>query len=339
MNDDLWTQLRAPFPPEDIDQLPRQNKRAGTTVMLDYVGHAAVTARLLDVDPESLWLPVAYDEQGLPRIIRRGDALELWMNLTVGGLTRLGVGTVPVEFDKDGKELPADQDTVKELVSDGIRNCAMRFGVALDLWRKHGPVEAAPTAPTGPPCPHCGTPVQFFDEKMRGKRPVWSCPNFGCGGGGAKKEGGGNWPWGSYDPNCFKEKENPDDPVDILKQVGLIGPPALVPVSAGEMFGVPADLATLNITEEAARGELAASAVSPLFCAGTVRDIRNHVNHAITIAIALGLAEQGILDDLWQEWRGEDATRKLLFYSAAKAGEIHSFAKAVQGWLRGIMGV
>ncbi len=45
----------------------------------------------------------------------------LWIKLTVCGVTRPGVG--------DGK-------TAKELIGDAIRNAAMRFGVALDLWAK-----------------------------------------------------------------------------------------------------------------------------------------------------------------------------------------------------------
>ena len=38
--------LRKPFPKESIGKLPKGN------AMLDYVGHAAVTDRLLTVDPD-----------------------------------------------------------------------------------------------------------------------------------------------------------------------------------------------------------------------------------------------------------------------------------------------
>ncbi len=102
--------LRAPFPPEAIGQLPK----GGT--MLSYVGHAATTDRLLQVDPDWTWEPPTSDElQRLPG----GDGMRI--KLTVCGVTRFGWG--------DGKN-------IKEWISDAIRNAAMRFGVALDLWSK-----------------------------------------------------------------------------------------------------------------------------------------------------------------------------------------------------------
>ncbi len=86
--------------------------------MLDYVGHAAVTNRLLMVDPEWTWEPLALDADGLPAQDKAGN---LWIRLTILGVTRIGVG--------DGKNQ-------KERIGDAIRNAAMRFGVALDLWAK-----------------------------------------------------------------------------------------------------------------------------------------------------------------------------------------------------------
>lgn len=118
MSDDALAKLRAPFPPEQIGKLPR----AG--VKLDYVGHAAVTHRLLDVDPRWSWEPFALDEHGLPLVV--GGAL--WIRLTVCGMTRIGVGTVNTA-DPSG-------DDLKILIGDALRNAAMRFGVALDLWSK-----------------------------------------------------------------------------------------------------------------------------------------------------------------------------------------------------------
>lgn len=112
--------LRVPFPPEAIGSLPR----AGTK--LDYVGHAAVTDRLLAVDPAWTWEPVAFDQAGAPLVTERGRDSVLWIRLTVAGVTRLGVGIVKT----DSFELE------KQLISDAIRNAAMRFGVALDLWSK-----------------------------------------------------------------------------------------------------------------------------------------------------------------------------------------------------------
>jgi len=46
--------LREPFDPKLIGKLPRKTKD-GKTVYLDFVGHAAVTDRLLQVDPEWSW--------------------------------------------------------------------------------------------------------------------------------------------------------------------------------------------------------------------------------------------------------------------------------------------
>lgn len=108
--------LRRPFPPEQVGKL--EPAAGSNRPVLDYVGHAAVTDRLLEVDPGWHWEPLAYTAEGLPALDKAGN---LWIRLTVGGMTRLGVG--------DGKN-------AKEQIGDAIRNAAMRFGVALDLWSK-----------------------------------------------------------------------------------------------------------------------------------------------------------------------------------------------------------
>jgi hypothetical protein len=102
--------LREPFPASQVGKLPKGG------VTLDYVGHGAVTDRLLAVDPEWNWEPLSVDEQGFPELDSAGN---LWIRLTVCGVTRLGVGDGP---------------TMKVLIGDALRNAAMRFGVALDLW-------------------------------------------------------------------------------------------------------------------------------------------------------------------------------------------------------------
>ncbi len=112
--------LRKPFPPEAIGKLPK----GGT--QLDYVGHAAVTDRLLSVDPNWTWEPVAFAEDGGPLIRTNGNMLELWGRLTVCGVTRTEVGTCGIK----------DFEPSKQLVSDFVCRAAMRFGVALDLWSK-----------------------------------------------------------------------------------------------------------------------------------------------------------------------------------------------------------
>lgn len=129
--------LRDPFPPEQIGKLPRNLDEAGrktackvcggyhkpAALHLDYVGHAETTARLLDADPEWTWEPVSDPAaKGLPTIPG-----SMWIALTVAGVTRYGFGSVA------GK---TGGDAVKEVIGDAIRNAAMRFGVALDLWAK-----------------------------------------------------------------------------------------------------------------------------------------------------------------------------------------------------------
>ena len=138
--------LREPFLPHQISKLPKPTKaqtdqvrtdyRNGVrctqcggwhhpdTIHLDYVGHAALTNRLLDADPAWTWVPVATDENGLPLLDRDGG---MWIRLTVCGMTRLGYG------DAGAKAGP---DATKERIGDALRNAAMRFGAALDLWHK-----------------------------------------------------------------------------------------------------------------------------------------------------------------------------------------------------------
>ena len=152
--------LRAPFPPECIGKLPRINcpscrdskekscdrhrkSKCGVCnqwissahIHLDFVGHADATDRLLQVDPEWTWEPVAFDQRGLPA---RDELGGMWIRLTVAGVTRLGYGHA------NGK---SGGDAVKEVIGDAIRNAAMRFGVSLDLWRKEGAPMPEATAP------------------------------------------------------------------------------------------------------------------------------------------------------------------------------------------------
>lgn len=93
----------------------------------DFVGHAHVTQRLLDVDPLWDWEPLATDPQtGMPLFDHNGG---LWIKLTIGGVTRIGYGGA------DGKK---GDDAIKETIGDAIKTTAMRFGVALKLWQKEG---------------------------------------------------------------------------------------------------------------------------------------------------------------------------------------------------------
>jgi hypothetical protein len=131
----LLLSLRKPFPPEQIGKLPRSG------VKLDYVGHADVTARLLDVDPTWNWAPLALDEHGMPvfDLDKNGNPVGLWITLQVHGVARLGYGSVPSD----------QRDAVKVLIGDALRNAAMRFGVALDLWAKGDRADPTAENPSG----------------------------------------------------------------------------------------------------------------------------------------------------------------------------------------------
>ena len=121
--------LLAPFPKSQIQQLPKGGIR------LDYVSHGNVTRRLLEVDPDWNWEPLAFDDQGLPLFDERGG---LWIKLTVCGVTRIGYG------EPQGSDT---YDRIKGAIGNAIRVAAMRFGVALDLWAKdldHYIPEASP---------------------------------------------------------------------------------------------------------------------------------------------------------------------------------------------------
>jgi hypothetical protein len=137
--------LREPFPAHQISRLPKPTanqtaevkadfkkgircKECGAwhhkdVVHLDYVGHAALTDRLLDCDPAWNWEPMGVDAFGQPAFSSQG----LWIRLTVCGVTRLGFG------DAQDKKGP---NAIKEMIGDALRNAAMRFGAALDLWHK-----------------------------------------------------------------------------------------------------------------------------------------------------------------------------------------------------------
>lgn len=125
--------LRKPFEGNQISVFPRG---AGSKAGLSYIGHAALTDRLLQADPDWTWEPVANPASiGLPMA---GTGVEMWIKLTIDGTTRYGYG------DATGKK---GGDAIKEAIGDALRNAAMRFGVALDLWHKGGDLYQAEPAP------------------------------------------------------------------------------------------------------------------------------------------------------------------------------------------------
>jgi len=137
--------LREPFPGNQISQLPKGTKAQNNcpanekkncnicggwhhpqVIHLTYVGHAALTDRLLDADPLWTWEPLALKD-GLPALDETGG---LWIRLTVCGHTRIGYGHAQ---SSEYKEIGSRE---KEVIGDALRNAAMRFGAALDLWHK-----------------------------------------------------------------------------------------------------------------------------------------------------------------------------------------------------------
>ena len=116
---DVLTKYGVPDP-KIVGKLPKGGQQ------LDFVGHADVTKFLLETDVAWTMEPVAFDSDGLPAYrVENGMAhMACWM--TIHGVRRLGIGSVAHN----------KPDLLKELQSDAIRNCAMRFGFCLSLWTK-----------------------------------------------------------------------------------------------------------------------------------------------------------------------------------------------------------
>jgi hypothetical protein len=179
--------LREPFKEHQISKLPKPTKRQTEDVKadykkgvrckvcgawhhpdvvhLDYVGHAALTDRLLDADPEWNWVPLTLNAEGTPKVDNHGG---LWIKLTVCGITRLGYGHA------DGK---SGGDAIKEVIGDALRNAAMRFGAALDLWHK-GDLHID-TQDDTPPDPKRNIIAMPIDKapKSEPKKPVNHAPS------------------------------------------------------------------------------------------------------------------------------------------------------------------
>lgn len=139
--------LREPFPPHQILRKPKPTKaqkmsdksgwvncaecgqrHARGVIHLDYVGHAALTDRLLDCDPLWSWEPMAIGQDGLPVFDAEGG---LWGRITVCGHRVIGYGNAEAEA-----EWRAPGDRIKECIGDMLRNGCMRLGAALELWHK-----------------------------------------------------------------------------------------------------------------------------------------------------------------------------------------------------------
>lgn len=138
--------------PKIVGKLPRGNKE------LDYVGHAEITRILTEIDP--LWKlePIKIDDDGLPAYRIENGMAHMMGALTLLGHTRLGVGSAPHN----------KQDLLKELWSDLIRNCSMRFGIALKLWSKEewgGETAPAPAPKKKAPAKKAPEPAPVADSE------------------------------------------------------------------------------------------------------------------------------------------------------------------------------
>jgi hypothetical protein len=147
--------------PKIVGKLPKGG------MQLDFVGHADTQKALSEIDPTWTMEPVAFDEFGLPAFrVENGMAhMAAWMTLL--GVRRLGVGSVQA----------SKPDLYKELLSDSLRNCAMRHNVYLALWSKSEweDVSHSPSAPIVKPAPK---PAAAKVEPIKPNDPLVSMDNI-----------------------------------------------------------------------------------------------------------------------------------------------------------------
>ena len=118
--DEVLTKYGVPDP-KIVGKLPKGGQQ------LSFVGHADTQKALTEIDSSWSLEPVAFDEYGLPAFRVENGMAHMGAWLTVHGVRRLGIGSVQA----------SKPDLYKELMSDAIRNCAMRHNVYLSLWTKN----------------------------------------------------------------------------------------------------------------------------------------------------------------------------------------------------------
>lgn len=192
--------LREPFPANLVSKLPKPTKSQTDSlkaamakkdfslgirckecggwhhkdvIHLDYVGHAALTSRLLDCDSDWNWEPVAFDPSGKPLI----EDYSMWIRLTVCGVTRLGFGSA------EKPNYKSEGDVIKEIIGDALRNAAMRFGAALDLWHKgdlHPDDADGNAAAKSPPAARKeNPPADSEDDIQKTLADIWALESMG----------------------------------------------------------------------------------------------------------------------------------------------------------------
>ncbi len=127
MDSELLAELSKPFPKE----VERQLEKSGVT--LTYIPVSEVIARLNDVFGVFGW---SYTQISCDRDALDPDFLVAHVRMTVGDITRDGVGGQTIKRKRDGGIVDLG-DEYKGAVSDALKKAAQSFGVGLYLARGH----------------------------------------------------------------------------------------------------------------------------------------------------------------------------------------------------------
>lgn len=127
MDSELLTELSKPFPRE----VERQLDKGGVT--LTYIPVSEVIGRLNDVFGVLGW---SYTQISCDRDALDPDFLVAHVRMTVGDITRDGVGGQTIKRKRDGGIVDLG-DEYKGAVSDALKKAAQSFGVGLYLARGH----------------------------------------------------------------------------------------------------------------------------------------------------------------------------------------------------------
>jgi hypothetical protein len=156
--------LREPF--DHVQKVKKEwvnRKGEHKSITLDYISHAVVTDRLLQVDPEYTFTPLL-DNDGRPIVVldglAPGDVIGVWGRLEI-------LGTSVVEFCGGTNLLDA--------YSRCLCRAAMRRGVALDLWIRDDEFkETRKEGGLGPASvPRSWAKVRELVETSSGQPDIW----------------------------------------------------------------------------------------------------------------------------------------------------------------------
>ena len=148
-----------------VDHVKKKCKDCGQSIThahlhLSYVGHAHITERLLDTDPQWYWRPMGRDipDAVMAAAIATGDHLMVQAVISAyppkiieipgpnGRVEHIMWGEVIVHDENGGEVvMPGvgdatgknwDPNAVKEMIGDLLRNAVMRHGTGLEMWKK-----------------------------------------------------------------------------------------------------------------------------------------------------------------------------------------------------------